>query len=47
MRIENSGPLGGVRSTKKSAKSGASSSQFSVSDGEDLQAAQIYPARTM
>ena len=40
MRIENSGPLGGVRSTKKSAKSGASSSQFSVSDGEDLQAAQ-------
>lgn len=34
MRIENSGPLGGVRQPKKSAKNGSSSGTFSVAEEE-------------
>ena len=40
MRIENSGPLAGVRGSKKSTKTGSSSGQFSVSEEEELQATQ-------
>jgi len=40
MRIENSGPLGGVRGSKKTTKAGSSSSSFSVSESEETEGAQ-------
>ncbi|MEP1443810.1 MAG: flagellar assembly protein FliX [Hyphomicrobiales bacterium] len=46
MRIENSGPLGGARGTKKSAKTGSSSGQFSVSEEEESQATQNVSTTT-
>lgn len=41
MRIENSGPLGGVRQTKKSTKSGSSKGVFSVAEEETESARSV------